>query len=159
MENLSFDTGCLAQDTITCKEYVVTSRDGISRIKKDGLLLGTLNQSRFKLLAAECAEQHIGLEILCDSILGWIASVRKLEQGRGICSHQFGAGLQAALEADGIIGCCPLVAPSSFPHASWNGVTADWWYLIELQRPVIDLLCSSPEEQRRLTRRLDDDGV
>ena len=104
VENIEFDVGCLAQDTITCKEYAVTSRDGISRIEKDCLLLGTLNQSRFKLLAAECAERRIGLEYLCDSISGWIASVEKQEQSRGVCSHQFGAGLQAALEADGIIG-------------------------------------------------------
>ena len=34
VENVSFDVGCLAQDTITCKEYAVTSRDGISRIEK-----------------------------------------------------------------------------------------------------------------------------
>ena len=115
---MSFDTSGLTRDTITSSEYVVVSRDSISRIEKDGLLLGTLNKSRFKLLAAECDERHIGLEFLCDSIPGWIASVEKLEQSRGICSHRFGAGLQAALEADGIIGCCPLVAPSSslMPH-------------------------------------------
>ena len=101
---MCFDTRCLEQDTLACKEYAVTSRDGISRIEKDGPLLGTLNQSSFKLLAAECAERHIGLEKLCDSIPEWIAFVEKQEQSQGICSHQFGSGLQAALEADGIIG-------------------------------------------------------
>ena len=82
------------------------------------------------------------------------AHVERQEQNRGISSHQFGADLQAALQADGIIGCCPLVAPTSFPFASWNGVTADWGHLLWPQCPVFDLLCSTPDEQRRLTHHL-----
>ena len=34
-------------------------------------------------------------------------------------------------------------------------MTADWGYLTGPQRPVIDLLCSSPDEQKRLGRRQD----
>ena len=44
-------------------------------------------------------------------------------------------------------GCCPLVAPSSFPCSSWDGVSADRGYALP---SIFVLLCSSPEEQGRL---------
>jgi hypothetical protein len=59
-----------------------------------------------------------------------------------------------ALDLDGIIGCCPLVAPSSFPYSSWDGTSADWGYLLRPGWPAYDLLCASPEEQQRFSRRL-----
>jgi hypothetical protein len=58
------------------------------------------------------------------------------------------------LDLDGIIGCCPLVAPSSFPYSLWDGTSADWGYLLRPGRPVYNLLCASPEEQQRFSRRL-----
>jgi hypothetical protein len=62
-----------------------------------------------------------------------------------------------ALDLDGIIGCCPLVAPSSFPNSLWDGTLADWGYLLRPGRPVYDLVCASPEEQQRSSRRLKED--
>ena len=56
-----------------------------------------------------------------------------------------------ALDLDGIIGCCPLVTPSSFPYSSWDGESADWAYALLPNRLIFVLLCSSPEEQGRLT--------
>jgi hypothetical protein len=67
--------------------------------------------------------------------------------------------LARALASDCIIGCCPLVAPSSFLQSSWDGVSVDWGYLLRPSRPgpISDLLSSSPEEQRCLSNcfRLD----
>ena len=61
-----------------------------------------------------------------------------------------------ALDLDVIIGCCPPVAPSSFPYSLWNGTvtSADWGYLLQPGRPVYDLLCASPEEQQHFSRLL-----
>ncbi len=56
------------------------------------------------------------------------------------------------LDLDSIIGCCPLVAPSSFPYSSWDGIQADWGYSLLPKLPIFVLLCSSPEEQGRLAR-------
>ena len=65
--------------------------------------------------------------------------------------HQLWHGLRVALDSDGIIGCCPLVAPSSFMYSSWDGVSTDWGYQRQPSRPIFDLLRSSPEEQRFLS--------
>ncbi len=55
---------------------------------------------------------------------------------------------------DGIIGRCPLVAPSSFTYSSWDGVSTDWGYRLQPSRPIFDLLRSSPEEQHFLSKWL-----
>ena len=110
-------------------------------------------------LEAECQARGIATEHLCNSIPGWIAHVEKHELKRGFGSHQFWHGLRVALDSDGVIGCCPLVAPSTFRYSSWDGVTTDWGYQLQPSRPVFDLLRSSPEEQRFLSNWLRSDQV
>jgi hypothetical protein len=61
-----------------------------------------------------------------------------------------------ALNLDGIIWCCPLVAPSSFPYASSDCMQTDWGYELQPKRQIFDLLCSSPEEQEALSLPADD---
>ena len=158
-ERVFFDQDCLTPEKEEYGQFSVISHDGISKLESAGRLLGTLNQSRFKLLAEECTARRVDTEYLCEAIPAWIAYVTKQEQTRGISSHQFGAGLQVALQADGIIGCCPLAAPSAFPWSSWNGVTPDWGHQLQPQRPMLDLLCSSPDEQKRLLHHLDNNKV
>ena len=76
--------------------------------------MGIISQRRYRLLEAECVTRQIPVEYLCDYILEGIAYVEKHESKRGFGSHQFWHGLKIALDSDGIIGCCPLMAPSSF---------------------------------------------
>jgi hypothetical protein len=52
--------------------------------------------------------------------------VEKVENTRGFSLHQFWNELRVALSFDSIEGRCPLMAPSSFPYASWTGVSPDW---------------------------------
>lgn len=127
-----------------------TAKDSVIRVESDGHLWALVNQGRFRLLAAECVSRNIELRFLCEGLPAWISHVEKHELSRGYLSHQFGHGLRVALDLDGIIGCCPLVAPSSFPCSSWDGVSADWGYALPSTRPIFVLLCSSPEEQGRL---------
>ncbi len=83
-----------------------------------------VTQGRFRLLEAEYQALGIATEYLCDSIPEWIAHVEKHELTRGFGSAQFwhGLSLRVALDSEGIIGCCPLVAPSSFRYSSCNFV-------------------------------------
>ena len=119
--------------------------------------MGVINQCCYRLLEAECVIiRQIPIEYLCESIPEGSA---KHESKRGFGSHQFWHGLKVALDSDGIIGCCPLMAPSSFLYSSWNGVSADWGGQLQPRRPVFDLLCASPEEQRSLCGRLRPDQV
>ncbi len=110
--------------------FEIIIKDGLTRIEKDRNLIGIVNQSRFKFLADECTARRIDLEYLCVSMSERIAHVERHEGARGFGSHQFWHGLRMALDLDGIIGCCPLVAPSSFPYSSWDGTSADWGYLL-----------------------------
>jgi hypothetical protein len=106
------------------------------------------------LLEAECQARGIATEYLCDSIPTWIAHVEKHELKRGFGSHQFWHGLRVALDSDGILGCCPLVAPSSFMYCSWDGITTDWGYQLQPSRPIYILIRSTPEEQRFISNYL-----
>jgi hypothetical protein len=103
-------------------------------------LRALVSQGRFKFLAAECVERNIALEFLCEGIPVWVSHVEKHESSRGFLSHHFDHGLRVALDLDGIIGCCPLAAPSSFPYSSWDGVSADWGNLFLPNRKIFVLL-------------------
>jgi hypothetical protein len=92
------------------------------------------------------------MEYLHTSILIWIAHVKKHQVKRGFCSHQFWDELNVALKADCIIGCCPLVVPSSFMYSWWDGVSTDWGYQLQSSRPIFNILLSSPEEQHFLSK-------
>ena len=149
-EGVVFDTSGMESVSETHGGYVCTAKDSVIRVESDGHLWALVNQGRFRLLAAECVSRNIELRFLCEGLPAWISHVEKHELSRGYLSHQFGHGLRVALDLDGIIGCCPLVAPSSFPCSSWDGVSADWGYALPSTRPIFVLLCSSPEEQGRL---------
>ena len=158
-ENVEFDTCCLGTTVETHGMWKVIHKDSLTRIEREGRLMGIINQCRYRLLAAECVIRQIPIEYLCDYIPEGIAYVEKHEGKRGFGSHQFWHELKVALDSDGIIGCCPLVAPSSFPYSSWTGGSADWGYQLQPRRPVFDLLCASPVEQRSLSGRLRSDQV
>jgi hypothetical protein len=60
--------------------------------------------------------RQIAIEYLCESIPECIAHVELHETRQGFGSLQF------------VIGCCPLMAPSSFAFSSCDGMSADWGY-------------------------------
>ena len=158
-ENIEFDTSCLETAEARHGDFRLMTKDSLTRIERDGSIIGTVSQGRFRLLEAECMARKIALEYLCESIPEWIAHVELHESSRGFGSHQFWHGLRIALNSDGVIGCCPLMAPSSFAFSSWDGMSADWGYQLRPNRPVFDLLCASPEQQLRLSKRMQADQV
>jgi hypothetical protein len=139
--------------------YKVTTKYSCTKIELDGSLIGTVNQCRFRLVEAEYQALGIATEYLYDSIPTWIAHVEKHELKRGFRSHQFWHGLRVALDSDGITGGCPLVTPSSFMYCSWDGITTDWGYQLQPNRPIYDLLLSTPEEHQYLSNWLRTDQV
>jgi hypothetical protein len=163
VSNIEFDDSCLRAEVLMHGSFTATSKDSLTRIERDGCLIGIVTQGRFLLLEAEYQARGIATEYLCDSIPGWIAHVEKHEVTRGFGSHQFWLGLRVALEADGIIGCCPLVAPSSFMYLSWDGVSTNCSYQLQANRPRFDLLRSSaessPAEQQFLSNWFRSDQV
>jgi hypothetical protein len=80
--------------------------------------------------------------------------VEKHESQWPFGSRQFWHGIRVALDADGIIGCCPLMAPSSFAYAMWTGTSADWGSADRSSRLIYSLLDTTPELQRSLSHRL-----
>jgi hypothetical protein len=110
MDNIEFDTSSLGAAVRMHCTFMATMRDSVTRIEKNSSLICTVNQGLFSLLEAECQARGITTEHLCDSIPGWIAHVEKHKVKREFGSHQFWHWLRVALDSDGIIGCCPLVA-------------------------------------------------
>jgi len=152
--HVEFDISSLETEEQVHEAFTFTSKDGLTRVERDQNLVGIMGQGRFRLLANECAARGIELDILGACIPGWIAHVDRYEKSKGFGSHQFWNCLRVELELDGIIGCCPLVAPSSFPYSSWDGMSADWGYQLQPKRPIYDFLCAPPELQQRLAWRL-----
>ena len=124
-----------------------------------GGLRVTVAQGRYRLLEAECLSKRVPIEYLCESILEMAAHVEKYESQRPFGSRQFWHGIRVALNADGIIGCCPLMAPSSFAYASWTGTSADWGSPDRSSRLIYSLLDTTPELQQSLSHRLQPDRV
>ena len=153
-EHVEFDNSSLETEEQVCEAFTFTSKDGLTRVERDKNLIGIIGQGRFRLLANECAARGIELDCLGACIPGWTAHVERYEKTKGFGSHQFWNGLRVALELDGIIGCCPLVAPSSLPYSSWDGMSADWGCQLLPKRPIYDFLCASPELQQRLVWKL-----
>jgi hypothetical protein len=127
--------------------WTVIHTDSVTRIEREGNLAGLISQGWFRLMEAECISLRIPIEYLCESIPEWIAHVEKVETTRGFGSQQFWNELRVALSLDSIVGCCPLMAPSSFPYASLTGVSPDWGSQQRPSRPIFSLLCASPELQ------------
>jgi hypothetical protein len=103
VSNIEIDDSCLRAEVLMHCSFTATSKDSLTRIERDGSLIGTVTQGRFRLLEAEYQARGIATEYLCYSIQGWIEHVEKHEVTRGFCSHQFWHGLRVALEADSII--------------------------------------------------------
>ncbi len=120
-EHVESDTCSMETEVQVNGAFEIISKHGLTRIQKDKSLIGIVNQGRFKFLAHECTARRIDLEYLCISMSERIAHAERHEGGRGFGSHQFWHGPRMALDLDGIIGCCPLVTPSSFPYSSWDG--------------------------------------
>ena len=77
-------------------------------------------------------------------------------------SSQLWHGSTAVLGAECIVGCNPLVAPSSFPIAIRCWGTMEGWghpWAVPPARVVYCLLTLTPEQQRLLCRPLAADGV
>jgi len=153
-EKVEFDTSALEAIVRTHGQYTVTIADGLAKIEIAGQPSSTVSQGRFQLLARECTLQGVALEYLCETIPEWGKHLEKLEQKREIGSAQFWAGLQKALDSDGIVGCCPLVAPVAFSFASWDGTSVDWGHGLQPKRLVYSLLGATPQDQQRITRQL-----
>jgi hypothetical protein len=111
VSKIKFDDSCLGAEMLMHSSFTATMKDSLTRIERDCSLIGTVTQGSFLLLEAEYQAQGIAIEYLYNSIPGWIAHVEKCDVKRGFGSHQFWHWLRVALEAEGIIGCCPLVAP------------------------------------------------
>ena len=152
-DRTEFDDGCLRSDVQSRGDFEI-SRDGLSRIECKRQLVRIINQGRLGLLTAECAMRGFGAEYVYRSVHNWVAYAERHEKGRGFGSHPFWHGLQTTLESDAIIGCCPLVAPLSFPYASWDGTSPEWGCQLRRSRPKYDLLCSPKEEQRIFCRQM-----
>lgn len=128
--------------------FTATTRDGLVRIDRAGLHVGTLKQSRWGLLSAA-----YGAEDLCAALPAWIAGVDKEEGTRGVPSAQFWTQVQGVLEADCVLGCNPLVAPSVFARAHRNWGTLEGWGGLNGVPPastVLNLLTLTPPEQRQM---------
>ena len=104
-------------DMDTEKRYVgsyrVLTGKGIVRIEEEtGRHVGSINQGRWRYLAEIYPEEE-----LIRALPGWIADVDQDDHTRGVPSHQLWRGIKEGFQADSIIGCNPLVAPSCFAVA------------------------------------------
>ena len=75
--------------------------------------------------------------------------------------QQFWFHVLSALKADGIVGCNPLVAPSSFPVAvrCW-GLVEGWGRSAPHPTSIMNcLLTLAPADQRKLCLHLKPEGV
>jgi len=111
--------------------------------------VGTISQGRWSLLTVEYDPEGV-----CASLPGWIAQVEQEETSKGIPSAQFWKELRASLALDCIIGCSPLVAPSSFPMAQ-SGQGEGWGFnLPPPSRIIYNLLHLSAPEQWHVCQSL-----
>ena len=143
--------------TETLGQYTVTRRDGLAWIREGGRHIGTVTQGRWGLLHGAYDAPDI-----CAALPAWIARVEKEESSKGVASAQFWSRVQEVLDAECIVGCNPLVAPSSFPVAIRSWGTLEGWghpWAAPPSRVMYCLLTQSPEEQRLLARPLQAKGI
>ena len=122
--------------TDTVGGYTIRTKDGLVRIVEGVRHIATVNQGRWRLLAGAYDDSRVGeeaqrefVESVCAALPGWVAQVEKDESSRGVASAQFWHGVRIIVEAECVVGCNPLVAPSSFPVAvrCW-GMLEGWGY-------------------------------
>ena len=123
-------------------EFRVGLAGGVTRIdREDGRHIGTVNQGRWNLLA----ETYEELDLI-RALPGWITEVEAEERTRGVPSHQLWRGICQAFQADSILGCNPLVAPSCFDIALRGGAEEGWGHRKPQTRVVHNLLSLSAQE-------------
>ena len=138
-------------------QYTVATKDGLTRVSLGSRHMATLSQGRWGILTAAYDPEDV-----CAALPAWVAQVEKDEATKGVATSQFWHGVRAALNAECIVGCNPLVAPSSFPIALRCWGTLEGWghsWAIPPTRVVYNLLTQSPEEQRQLCRPLAAGGI
>ena len=143
--------------TETCGEYTETTLDGLVRITEGDRHVATVAQGRWGLLKGAYDARDA-----CAVLPAWVAQVEKEEDTKGVASAQFWSGVHAVLNAECIVGCNPLVAPSSFPVAIRSWGTLEGWghpWAASPSRVVYCLLTQCAAEQRLLARSLSADGV
>ena len=143
--------------TETLGQYTATTRDGLTRIQEGDKHVATVSQGRWGLLKSAYDARDV-----CAALPAWAAQVDKEETSKGVASAQFWHGVRAVLDAECVVGCNPLVAPSSFPVAIRSWGTLEGWghpWAAPPSRVMYCLLTQSPEEQRLLVRPLAADGI
>ena len=139
-------------ETIAAGRFTVTTQEGLTRITEGDHHVGTVTQGRFGMLRS-----GYDLADLCSVLPAWITEVEQAEASRGVPSAQFMQHLRTALDADCVVGCQPLVAPSSFPIAIRGWDTAEGWGLplrAAPKRVLCNLLTLSAREQHDVCRPL-----
>ena len=108
--------------SIEIGQYTVVTKDGLTRVNLGGHHVATMTQGRWGLLTAAYDPQDV-----CAALPAWVAQVEKDEATKGVATSQFWHGIRAVLDAECIVGCNPLVAPSSFPVAIRCWGTLEGW--------------------------------
>ena len=136
--------------------YTASTKDGLTRVTQYDQHITTLTQGRWGLLRGAYEAENV-----CAALHAWVAQIDREEASHGVASSQFWYQLRTVLEADCIVGCNPLVAPSSFPVALRCWGTLEGWGHSDPHpsRILYCLLTQSREEQRILCRPLRADDV
>ena len=99
---------------------------------------------------------------VCITLPAWAAQAEKDEATNGVATSQFWHSIWAVLDAECIVGCNPLIAPSSFPIAIRCWGTLEGWghpWQAPQSRVVYNLLTQSAEEQRQFFLPIAADGI
>ena len=96
-------------------------------------------------------------EDVCAALPGWIAQVEKEEASKGVPSAQFWKRIRMAFDLDCVIGCSPLVAPSSFQQVL-KGRGEGWGTSHPPSSLVYNLLHLPADEQWHLCQNFKADG-
>jgi hypothetical protein len=80
--NVEFDTSCLGTTVEIYGMWEVIHKDSLTRIEREGNLMGIIKQCRYRLLEAECVILQIPIEYLCDYIPEGIAYINCNPFGR-----------------------------------------------------------------------------
>jgi hypothetical protein len=125
-ELVEFHTEDISARTTHTGPYYTVTRDGLTRITKDGNHVATITQGRWALLTA-AYDLEVDSEEMCRALPAWTAALEQQEQTRGVPSAQFWYGIKQITGSKCIIGCHPLVAPSSFEQAFWTLGGREGW--------------------------------
>lgn len=142
---------------IQCDDFTVSTRHGLVRVERGTQYIGTIKQSRWRLLTQEQPVR----EVLA-RLPSWIQQANLEDRTRAVPSQQFWHGVQRITKADRIFGCSPLVAPSVFQilHYSWNDLIGWGWSYCQSMPDwrsrgfVVNMLSMSAVEQRVLCSHL-----